>query len=112
MSPKQGHEYENFILDQAKSKHQIVQMTDPSRVLCKGNQATIATAQQWAAKFQSCILVHLGFSGKTKLPLRELEHEASWQPFVNIYTTSNLTHTLIILLNIILSLLSEHVATI
>ena len=72
---KAGHEYENFIMDQAKRKHQIVQMTDLQGCLCKGNRATEATAQQWAAKFQSVSPGPLGFQGSERLPLSVEEHD-------------------------------------
>jgi len=65
---KAGHEYENFIMDQSKRKHQIVSMTNPKGELKKGNQATAATAQQWQDKFTSKNPGPLGYTGTTKQP--------------------------------------------
>ena len=63
---KARHEYENFIMDQSKRKHQIVKMTDTKGKIQHGNNATTATAQQWKLKFTSKHPGPLGYTGTTK----------------------------------------------
>ena len=50
---KAGHEYENFVMDQGRKKHQVVQMEDRNGEIQKGNAATAALAEQMEHKFKS-----------------------------------------------------------
>jgi len=76
---KAGHEYENFIMDQSKRKHQIVHMTHPSGTLMKGNEATTATAEQWKLKFASHTPGPLGFNGTCKQTVHTEADEKLYQ---------------------------------